>query len=80
MREVLEDTLAEAGGRAGVVCRIAVDEMIGARGIERTEIEEVLGLVGELPTARDFMLGSWPDDSVTARFQEEGGQEPTCAG
>ena len=36
MREVLEDTLAEAEGRAGVVCRIAVDEMIGARGLERS--------------------------------------------
>ena len=80
MREVLEDTLAEAEGRAGVVCRIAVDEMIGARGLERTEIEEVLGLVGELPDCWDFMLGSWPDDSVTSRFQEEGGQEPYVRG
>jgi dimethylamine/trimethylamine dehydrogenase len=80
LREVLEDTLAEAEGRAGVVCRIAVDEMIGARGLERTEIEEVLGLVGELPDCWDFMLGSWPDDSVTSRFQEEGGQEPYVRG
>ncbi|HVI34629.1 MAG TPA: hypothetical protein VM684_00220, partial [Gaiellales bacterium] len=80
LREVLEDTLAEAEGRAGVVCRIAVDEMIGARGLERSEIQEVLGLVGELPDCWDFMLGSWPDDSVTSRFQEEGGQEPYVRG
>jgi dimethylamine/trimethylamine dehydrogenase len=80
MREVLEDTLAEVEGRAGVVCRIAVDELIGDRGLERGEIEEVLGLVGELPDCWDFMLGSWPDDSVTSRFQEEGGQEPYVRG
>src|SRR3954468_20551054 len=80
LREVLEDTLAEAEGRAGVVCRIAVDERIGAPGLERSEIQEVLGLVGELPDCWDFMLGSWPDDSVTSRFQEEGGQEPYVRG
>jgi dimethylamine/trimethylamine dehydrogenase len=80
LREVLEDTLERCAGRAGVVCRIAVDEMIGTRGLERAEIEEVLGLVGELPDCWDFMLGSWPDDSVTSRFQPEGGQEPYVRG
>ena len=80
LREVLEDTLELCEGRAGVVCRIAVDELIGERGIERAEMEEILGLVGELPDCWDFMLGSWPDDSVTSRFQEEGGQEPYVRG
>ena len=40
----------------------------------------MLGLIGELPDLWDFMLGSWPDDSVTSRFQEEGGQEPYVRG
>jgi dimethylamine/trimethylamine dehydrogenase len=80
LREVIEDTLELCAGRAGVVCRIAVDEMIGDRGLERDEIEEVLGLVGDLPDCWDFMLGSWPDDSVTSRFQGEGGQEPYVRG
>jgi dimethylamine/trimethylamine dehydrogenase len=80
LREVLEDTLELCAGRAGVVCRIAVDELIGERGLERAEIEEVLGLIGELPDCWDFMLGSWPDDSVTSRFQDEGGQEPYVRG
>jgi dimethylamine/trimethylamine dehydrogenase len=80
LREVLEDTLEVCDGRAGVVCRIAVDEMIGDRGLERAEIEEVLGLIGDLPDCWDFMLGAWPDDSVTSRFQEEGGQEPYVRG
>ncbi len=80
LREILEDTLEAVDGRAGVACRIAVDEMVGTRGLERAEIEEVLGLVGELPDIWDFMLGSWPDDSVTSRFQEEAGQEQYVRG
>ena len=80
LREILEDTLEAVDGRAGVACRIAVDEMIGDRGLERAEITEVLGMLGELPDIWDFMLGSWPDDSVTSRFQEEAGQEPYVRG
>src|SRR5207249_1912724 len=37
-------------------------------------------MLGELPDIWDFMLGSWPDDSVTSRFQEEAGQEPYVRG
>ena len=44
LREVLEDTLEEVDGRAAVACRICVDELIGDAGLERAEIEEVLGL------------------------------------
>jgi dimethylamine/trimethylamine dehydrogenase len=71
LREVLEDTLAEADGRAAVACRIVVDELLGGDGIERGEIDELFGLVGELPDVWDLMVGYWPDDSVTSRFAEE---------
>jgi len=43
--------------------------------LERAEIEEVLGLVGELPDLWDFMVGEWDFDSTTSRFGDEGGQE-----
>ncbi len=43
-------------------------------------MEEILGMVGELPDLWDFMLGSWPDDSVTSRFGHEGIQEPYVRG
>ena len=65
LREILEDTLEEVDGRAAVACRICVDELIGAAGIERGEIEEVLGIVGELPDVWDFMVGEWDFDSIT---------------
>jgi dimethylamine/trimethylamine dehydrogenase len=75
LREILEDTLDEVDGRAAVACRIVVDELIGADGIERGEIEELFALVGELPDVWDLMVGVWEDDSLTSRFGDEAWQE-----
>jgi dimethylamine/trimethylamine dehydrogenase len=80
LREILEDTLEEAAGRAAVACRITVDELIGQEGITREDIEEVVGTLGELPDLWDFVLGSWEDDSVSARFSQEAEQEQYVKG
>jgi dimethylamine/trimethylamine dehydrogenase len=80
LREVLEDTLEEVDGRVAVACRIAVDEQIGPSGIHREEVEELLGLVGELPDLWDFMVGEWDFDSITSRFAGEGAQEAYVRG
>ncbi|HEX5193407.1 MAG TPA: FAD-dependent oxidoreductase [Solirubrobacteraceae bacterium] len=80
LREILEDTCEEAAGRAAVACRITVDELLGDDGITRSDIEDVIGELGELPDLWDFVLGSWEDDSVTARFGEEAEQEQYVRG
>ena len=80
LREVLEDTVEEADGRAAVACRITVDELLGDEGITRADIEEVVEALGELPDLWDFVLGSWEDDSVTSRFAEEADQEAYVRG
>jgi dimethylamine/trimethylamine dehydrogenase len=80
LREILEDTVETVAGRAAVACRICVDEQLGERGIDRAEIEEVLGLVGELPDVWDFMVGEWENDSLSSRFAEEGAQESYVRG
>jgi dimethylamine/trimethylamine dehydrogenase len=80
LREVLEDTLEEAEGRAAVACRLCVDELAGADGLERGEIEELLGMLGELPDVWDFMVGEWDFDSITSRFADEGAQEAYVRG
>lgn len=80
LREILEDTREEADGRAAVACRITVDELLGDEGITRGDIEDVVGTLGELPDLWDFVLGSWEDDSVTARFGEEAEQEQYVRG
>jgi dimethylamine/trimethylamine dehydrogenase len=80
LREILEDTREEADGRAAVACRITVDELLGDDGITREDIEDVIGTLGELPDLWDFVLGSWEDDSVTARFGQEAEQEQYVRG
>jgi dimethylamine/trimethylamine dehydrogenase len=80
LREILEDSVEEADGRAAVACRITVDELLGNDGITREDIEDVVGTLGELPDLWDFVLGSWEDDSVTARFGEEAEQEQYVRG
>ncbi|MFB8003758.1 FAD-dependent oxidoreductase [Nocardia sp. NPDC056000] len=80
LREILEDTREICEGRAAVACRISVDELLGDAGITRAEMEDVIGMLGELPDLWDFVLGSWEDDSVTSRFGPEGEQEPYVRG
>ncbi len=77
---MLEDTLDEVDGRAAVACRICVDELVGGDGIQREEISEALGMVGELPDLWDFMVGEWDFDSSTSRFSEEAFQEQYVTG
>jgi dimethylamine/trimethylamine dehydrogenase len=80
LREILEDTVETVAGRAAVACRICVHEQAGDLGIDRGEIEAILGIVGELPDVWDFMVGEWDFDSITSRFAEEGAQEEYVRG
>ena len=75
-RELLEDTKEAVGDRCGVAIRFAVDELIGADGITSDgEGREVVEILAELPDLWDVNVSDWANDSVTARFGEEGGQE-----
>ncbi len=80
LRELIEDTLEEADGRVAVACRITVTELMGNQGVERGDIEQVLRWMGELPDLWDFVAGQWEDDSMTARFADEGHQEQYVRG
>ncbi len=80
LREVLEDTLEVAEGRAAVAIRFAVDEMMGADGIEHDgEAAEVISHLAELPDLWDVNVSDWSNDSGMSRFFEEGYQEPYTA-
>ena len=80
LREVLEDTLELCAGTAAVACRISVDELMGDAGLQRAEMEQVFGLIGELPDLWDLMVGEWDFDSSTSRFEQEGYDEPFVHG
>ena len=80
LREVLEDTLEVTDGRIAVACRLCVDELAGDDGLQRGEVKELLGMIGELPDVWDFMVGDWDFDSTASRFGEEGSQEQYVRG
>jgi dimethylamine/trimethylamine dehydrogenase len=80
LRELLEDAREQADGKAAVACRLCVDELIGAAGLERAEIEEIIGMLAEHPDLWDLQVGQWENDSSTARFRPEGHQEEYVRG
>ena len=73
LREILEDTVEEAAGRAAVACRLTVDELAGPGGLGRCrDRARRRRRSAELPDLWDFVLGSWEDDSNTSRVRPGG--------
>ncbi|MEZ5776329.1 MAG: NAD(P)-binding protein [Hyphomicrobiaceae bacterium] len=76
-REVLEETKDAVGDTCGIAVRMAVDELLGSDGIEAEgEGHDVIAMLAELPDLWDVNVSAWHNDSQTARFAEEGYQEP----
>jgi len=76
-KELLEDTREAVGDRCGIAFRFAVDELLGSEGLScEAESRDVVEMLAEHPDLWDVNLSDWPNDSVTARFGEEGAQEP----
>ncbi len=80
LKELLTDTKEAVGDTCAVPCRLSVDELRGAAGLEKAETEDMIGLVAEIPDLWDVCLAGWENDSMPSRFGEEGWQEPFIAG
>lgn len=79
-REVIEDTKEAVGDTCAVVVRMAVDELLGAKGItSEGEGRDVIEMLAELPDLWDVNVSDWKNDSLTSRFGPEGNQEPYTA-
>ncbi|MGY8997800.1 MAG: oxidoreductase, partial [Alphaproteobacteria bacterium] len=76
LREVIEETKEAVGDTCAVVVRIAMNEMMGPKGITpEVEGRAVMEMIGELPDLWDVNVADWENDSQTSRFSEEGFQE-----
>jgi dimethylamine/trimethylamine dehydrogenase len=80
LREITEETKAAVGDVCAVPIRISVDELLGEGGLEKAEVEDMVGLLADLPDLWDVTLAGWENDSRTSRFAEEGAQEPFISG
>ena len=74
-REVLEDLKNAVGDSCAIAFRFAVDELIGREGMQKSEAEDIVGLLAELPDLWDVNVADWQNDSMPSRFGSEGGQE-----
>ena len=75
-RELIEETKDAVGDRCAVAVRLAVDELMGPKGIAADgEGREIVEMLAELPDLWDVNLSDWENDSVPSRFSQEGGQE-----
>ncbi|MCF3948712.1 FAD-dependent oxidoreductase [Acidiphilium iwatense] len=80
MREITEETKAAIGDTCAVPIRISIDELLGEGGLYKEEVEDMIGLMADLPDLWDVTLAGWENDSRTSRFAEEGAQEPFIRG
>lgn len=75
-REILEDTHEAVGGSCAVAFRFAVDEMMGADGMQAAEEgRAVVEMLGDLPDLWDVNVSGWPNDSATPRFEPQDGYQ-----
>lgn len=75
-RELLEETREAVGDTCAVAFRFAVDEMLGADGMQADEEgRAVVEMLAELPDLWDVNVASWSNDSVTTRFQPQDGYQ-----
>ena len=77
-REVLEETMEVAHGKAAVAIRFCVDEMMEGDGITAEHGRAVVEMLAEVPDLWDVNAGGM-EDMATSRFEKEGWEEPHIA-
>ncbi len=80
MRELTEDAKNAVGGRCAIPIRISLDELQGDAGLTHAEVEDMIGLMAEVPDLWDVTLAGWENDSRTSRFADEGHEEEFTRG
>ena len=80
-REILTDVKEAVGDQCAIAFRFAVDELLGADGIQaECEGRDVVAMLAEIPDLWDVNISGWANDSSTARFEpNEGYQESYTA-
>jgi len=76
LKEMIEDTRDAVGQSCAVAVRLAVDELLGPEGVTaENDGREVIEYLAELPDLWDVNVSYVDNDSMSARFGEEGNQE-----
>ena len=77
MREVVEDMKEAVGQTCAVAVRFSSDTLLKAPGETLTsEAHEIISMLSDVPDLWDVKSSSWTVETVSARFSEQGAQEP----
>ncbi len=76
-REIVEDMKEAIGDTCAVALRFSTDELLKLPGDTLpSEAHEIISMLSDVPDLWDVKSSSWVRETVSARFSEEGAQEP----
>jgi dimethylamine/trimethylamine dehydrogenase len=76
-REIVEDMKEAVGQTCAVALRFSTDELLKIPGqTMESEAHEIISMLSELPDLWDVKSSSWVVETASARFTEQGAQEP----
>ena len=77
LREILEDMKEAVGATCAVAVRFSSDALLDVPGESLpSEAHEIVSLLAEIPDLWDVKSADWTVETASARFSEEGAQEP----
>ena len=76
IRELREETQEEVGDTCAVALRLALDENLGAGGMQaQEEGRAVVELLADLPDLWDVNVSDWTNDTLSSRFEPNEGAQ-----
>jgi dimethylamine/trimethylamine dehydrogenase len=76
-REIVEDMKEAVGQTCAVALRFSTDELLNVPGQAlESEAHEIISMLSDVPDLWDVKSSSWVRETASARFTEQGAQEP----
>ena len=77
MREIIEDMKEAVGQTCAIALRFSTPELLTIPGTSmQSEAHEIIAMMSDLPDLWDIKSSNWVVETVSARFSEQGAQEP----
>ena len=77
MREIIEDMKEAVGRNCAVALRFSTDELLDVPGQTlESEAHEIISMLSDVPDLWDVKSSNWVVETASARFSEQGAQEP----
>lgn len=76
-REIIEDMKEAVGDSCAVALRFSTDELLQVPGESmQSEAHEIVSMLSDVPDLWDLKSSDWVVETTTARFTDQGAQEP----